>query len=133
MKKLQSRKLWAMVAMVLGTIATALSGEVTWTNAIMACAGIVATYLAGQSYVDGKKAVAPIEVNDMAVTASKSKKEATISIPLSASSTATITLKDGYEPVIAIDGITIDDPQLPKDILPGGKLWPIVSKIKIKL
>jgi hypothetical protein len=58
MKTMKSRKLWAMIAAVLGSVAAALAGEVTWAQALMACAGVVVAYLAGQSYVDGQEAAA---------------------------------------------------------------------------
>jgi hypothetical protein len=132
MRTLKSRKLWAMIAAVLGSVAAALAGEVTWAQALMAAAGVVVVYLGGQSYVDGQTASAGIEVGDVSVAPTKDGTGVIISAPLPDGTGASIVLADGEKPKAKVDGHGLEEIQLPKDLLPGGKLWGLVSRLKIK-
>lgn len=51
--KLKSRKFWAaVVGAVSPIVCQVLTGEVGWENALTLTAGVLASYLFGQSYVD---------------------------------------------------------------------------------
>lgn len=53
--KLRSRKFWlALLGAALPIVAQALTGEVGWQEAVLASVMLLATYLLGQGYVDGK-------------------------------------------------------------------------------
>lgn len=53
--KLRSRKFWlALLGAMLPIIAQALTGEVGWQEATLASVSLLATYVLGQGYVDGK-------------------------------------------------------------------------------
>ena len=51
-----SRKFWAMVVAVVGSLGAALSGQLGWTEAILACVGVIMAWITGQSIVDSRKA-----------------------------------------------------------------------------
>jgi hypothetical protein len=54
-EKLKSRKFWfALLGSVLPIVAQAMTGEVGWDQAVMLSVGIMASYIFGQGYVDGK-------------------------------------------------------------------------------
>lgn len=59
MYRLTSRKFLMSVAAALSAIAAALTGEVEWSVAIFAMAGMVSVYVASEAYVDGKAVQAP--------------------------------------------------------------------------
>lgn len=53
--KLKSRKFWmALLGALLPIIAQAFTGEVGWQEATMASITLIASYILGQGYVDGK-------------------------------------------------------------------------------
>jgi hypothetical protein len=55
--KLKSRKFWfALIGAVLPIVAQSLTGEIGWDQAITLSVGIIASYIFGQGYVDGKVA-----------------------------------------------------------------------------
>jgi len=54
-EKLKSRKFWfALLGSVLPIVAQAMTGEVGWDQAVMLSVGVMASYIFGQGYVDGK-------------------------------------------------------------------------------
>jgi uncharacterized membrane protein len=54
-EKLKSRKFWlALLGALLPIVAQALTGEVGWQEATMASITLLASYILGQGYVDGK-------------------------------------------------------------------------------
>lgn len=54
-EKLRSRKFWiAVLGAMLPILAQAFTGEVGWQEATLASVMLLATYVLGQGYVDGK-------------------------------------------------------------------------------
>lgn len=54
-EKLKSRKFWfALLGALLPIIAQALTGDVGWSEAVMASIAVLSSYILGQGYVDGK-------------------------------------------------------------------------------
>lgn len=53
--KLRSRKFWiALLGAIMPIAAQAVTGEVGWQEAVLASVTLLASYVLGQGYVDGK-------------------------------------------------------------------------------
>ena len=57
--RLKSRKFWfALLGALLPVLAQAFTGEIGWDKAVVSSLGLIASYIFGQAYQDGKKAEA---------------------------------------------------------------------------
>jgi hypothetical protein len=54
----KSKKFWAAIAAVVGTVASALGGAITWPEAINAIVAAVSAYIIGQGIADHGTAIA---------------------------------------------------------------------------
>lgn len=62
-EKLQSRKFWVVVASFVAGLAAIFGDVEVDPEALVGFAAIVMTYLGGQSFVDGKKAKAAVDLS----------------------------------------------------------------------